>query len=153
MLGQGVGHVAGGLLHQRSKLRFSLLTGSSRSSPSRPPPPRSSTKSAVFDVQDLPSSVCSASQTSSVRPPAVTPSKAPSGELSNRLSPSSVLGWPNARSDLDLVRALLPGSEIFPALPDGQDLHLDVPVHEFCEFNQWRDSQTIAQTRFSGTVS
>ena len=42
-----------------------------------------------------------------------------------------------------------PIAEIFPALPDGQDLHLDVPAHEFCEFNQWRDSQTIAQIRFS----
>ena len=51
------------------------------------------------------------------------------------------------------VKKRLPIAEMFHALPDWQDRHLVVPVHELCEFNPWRDSQTIAQTWFSCTVS
>ena len=57
------------------------------------------------------------------------------------------------RFSLCFVKKGLPIAEIFHALPDLQDLHLVVPVHEFCKFNPWRDSQTIAKTRVSCTVS
>ena len=57
------------------------------------------------------------------------------------------------RFSFGFVKKGQPIAEMFPALPDGQDLHLDVPVRKFSESNPWRDSQTIAQTRFSCTIS